>query len=83
MRRSFNFDKFCKRVMCLQTCSGGEAGVSMLTHVTVGFCVDANMVGLLPKHSVGAAAYLNEKVNGLSSMIRQGTRRTILSMQKE
>ena len=32
-----------------------------------GVYVDVNMVVLLLKHSVGAADYLNEKVNRLSS----------------
>ena len=56
--------------MCLQTCSGGEAGVSMLIHVKVGFYIDVNMVVLLPKHSVGTADCLNEKVNSLPSVIK-------------
>ena len=69
--------------MCLQTCSGGEAGVSMLIHVKVGFYVDVNMVVLLPKRSIGAADYLNEKFNRLPSMIKQGTCYALLSIQKE
>ena len=69
--------------MHLQTCSGGEAGASMLTHLKLGLYVDVNMVVLLPKHSVGAADYLNEKFNRLPSMIKQGTSYAILSIQKE
>ena len=69
--------------MHLQTCSGGEAGVSMLMHVKVGFYVNVNMVVLLPKHSVGAADYLNEKVNRLPSRIKQGTSYTLSITQKE
>ena len=57
--------------MHFQNCSGGEAGTSILTHAKVGFCADVNMMVLLPKHSVGAADYLNEKVNILPSTIRQ------------
>ena len=69
--------------MYLQTCSGGEAGASMLMHVKIGFYLDARMVVLLPKHSVGAADYLNEKVNRLPSMIKRGTGYALLSIQKE
>ena len=76
-------DKIYKRVMYLQTCSGGEAGVYMPTHVKIGLYVDVNMVVLLPKRSIGAADYLNEKVNILPSMIKRGTGYALLSTQKE
>ena len=57
--------------------------MSMLIHVKVSCYADLSVVDLLPKHSVGAADYHNEKVNILPSMIKKGTSYTLLIMQKE